>query len=359
MAIDWDAAFEDTSPFPYTISHQQLIPTGIDNSESTPSRLPPRKRRSVAEPLHPAKRRAFSSDDDSDESPLPTPIYHAKTVHRSASWAHQKDLKQRSTADHFSPNVSRLQNFQNKVLQDDNHAEFDVSNPRRVRCSSCSKWVKMRVLYELRRWSEHRNSGACRKHQHSALRTSSLASYFGQTRTTHATNHVHIPCPGLTVQSDPRIGTYLQRSTCAGGGASSRPALAAGLFSGRKWVDLDTEEKRVVLRREESEFVWRNSRATGAVYASDCKRLAGVASTISKPNPCTACASVQRLRLFQTRIQVPMPADEHMQFVPKAYQCPELGTIYLKYKGVRELVETVCRSLDLWYLLANIHSTLG
>lgn len=36
-----------------------------------------------------------------------------------------------------------------------------------------------------------------------------------------------------------------------------------------------------------------------------------------------------------------MPDEANMKFVPKAYRCPELGTIYLKYKGVRELVEQV------------------
>ena len=39
-----------------------------------------------------------------------------------------------------------------------------------------------------------------------------------------------------------------------------------------------------------------------------------------------------------------MPNEENMKYVPKAYRNPELGTIYLKYKGVRELVEKVCNS---------------
>lgn len=30
-----------------------------------------------------------------------------------------------------------------------------------------------------------------------------------------------------------------------------------------------------------------------------------------------------------------------MKYLPKSYRNPELGTIYLKYKGVRELVEKV------------------
>lgn len=348
MAIDWDAVFEDHLPPSCTSPHEQSTTTGSDDFNPVPCLEQPRKRRATTAPSRAAKRRAFSSDSDSDDLLCPTPVYQPKTMPHNASWVHQKDLKQRSTSDHFSPNVSKLQNFCNKVLEDDNRAEFDPTNTRRVRCSSCGKWVVMRVLYELRRWSEHRNSAACRKQQRTALHTSSLTNYFGQPRPTPLTSHVHIPCPGLTTQSDPRIGTYLQRSSCAGGGGSSRVALAARLFSGRKWVDLVTEEQRVVLRREESQFVWRNSRATGAVYASDCKKLAGVASTMESPNPCLACASVRNLRLFQTRIQVPMPTDDNMRFVPISYQCPELGTIYLKYKGVRELVETVSgRSIGL------------
>jgi hypothetical protein len=40
-----------------------------------------------------------------------------------------------------------------------------------------------------------------------------------------------------------------------------------------------------------------------------------------------------------------MPAKEDMCFVPEGYRCVELGNIYLKYKGVRELVEKVRHKL--------------
>jgi hypothetical protein len=50
--------------------------------------------------------------------------------------------------------------------------------------------------------------------------------------------------------------------------------------------------------------------------------------------PCSACYDILHLRTFQTRIDVPMPANEDMCFVPEGYRCAELGNIYLKYTRV-------------------------
>jgi hypothetical protein len=219
----------------------------------------------------------------------------------------------------------------------------------------------MRVSYDIRRWHDHRSANFCRSCQKGTLRTSSLASYgFGSkglppllilptsslTSQSSKSVRLQLPCPGLTASSDKRIPTYLGHSTALGGGARSRPILAAELFNGRLWRDLPEHEQRVVLRREELEFKWRNSRATGAVYSVKCLRDVYVASRMETLEPCSACSDVLHLRTFQTRINVPMPAEEDMCFVPEGHRCPELGNIYLKYKGVRELVEKVWHSLQ-------------
>lgn len=168
----------------------------------------------------------------------------------------------------------------------------------------------MRVLYELRCWSEHRQSTACRAKQSTALSTSSLLHYgFGHTTSqvplqSSPLAHIQIPCPGLDNHTDSRISTYLRRSSAPGGGARSRTSLAAYLFSGRTWKDLSLAERKVVLCQEESEFIWRNNHAIRAVYATDCKKRAGIHSTPGNPTPCHACLSVLCTRLFQTRIQI-------------------------------------------------------
>lgn len=104
----------------------------------------------------------------------------------------------------------------------------------------------------------------------------------------------------------------------------------------------------MVLRREELEFKWRNSRATGAVYLAKCLRDVDSTPGTEAIEPCSACGNILHLRAFQTRINVSMPAEEDMCFVPEGYRCPELGNIYLKYKGVRELVEKV------WHILLQV-----
>ena len=60
-----------------------------------------------------------------------------------------------------------------------------------------------------------------------------------------------------------------------------------------------------------------------------------------EPVPCTNCVALRTLHTFQVALNRPMPAEENMKFVPVGNRCPELGAIFLKYKGVRQLVEEV------------------
>lgn len=298
---------------------------------------------------------ALQSNTDTDtESDTPTPRRQKRRNVGSqpgSSWERQKRLKQESSSDGFRPHETHLRNFQGKILEDDAKAEFSMSDLRKVRCSACSKWVVMKVLYDLTRWKEHRDSARCKSLQKKLLRTPSLKAYgFG----TMGSNRVQVlkptnksppllaPCPGLTTSSDSRIATYLLRSSVLGGGSRSRSQLSQQLFTGRLWKDLEAHEKRVVLRREELEYKWRNSRAVGAVYATNCLRDIPVDDPSTDPSPCSACNALRHLRVFQTRINLPMPTEENFKFVPKSSRCPQLGAIYLKYKGVRELVEKVC-----------------
>ena len=139
----------------------------------------------------------------------------------------------------------------------------------RVRCSLCTRWVIMRVPFDLRRWKDHRNSASCQVRQKAALRTSSLGKYGfrPQTKTSYPKNlkttspPCLFPCPGLTAKSDSRIPAYLQRCSALGGGARSHSVLSSELCNGLKWRELNADQRRVMLRCEEIEYRWRNSRA--------------------------------------------------------------------------------------------------
>src|SRR6202042_1089201 len=78
----------------------------------------------------------------------------------------------------FQPNRSRLAAFHQKITSDDAFAEFHSTDLRKVRCSACSKWVTMWVLYDIRRWRDlHSGNLRCHSQQQRSLRTPSLVSY--------------------------------------------------------------------------------------------------------------------------------------------------------------------------------------
>ncbi|KAJ7723096.1 hypothetical protein DFH07DRAFT_759651, partial [Mycena maculata] len=268
------------------------------------------------------------------------------TPNAGSSWAHQKQLKAASKDPSFVPKSSRLGGFRAKVLDDDPKAEFDNNDVRRVRCSSCATWVTMRVLYDMRRWTEHRDTTKCSKLRRTGLSTQSLFTLGfkklpapAQSKAVARISRL-LPCPGLTRDSDERIATYMARSSAAGGGAPSRTLIAKELFSldEVRWRDLDPSDQRMVLRRELTLQKWKVGRSVGAIFASDCHRDVPTLDG-NDPEPCSACHKLLSLRTFQAAIRRPMPEESKMKYVPFAHRDEDLAKIYLKYHGVRELIE--------------------
>lgn len=83
------------------------------------------------------------------------------------------------------------------------------------------------------------------------------------------------------------------------------------------------------------------SYTTGAVYSAKCLHDVDATPGTEAIKLCSACYDILHLHTFQTRINIPMPVEEDMCFAPEGYCCMELGNIYLKYKGMHELVEKV------------------
>ncbi|KAJ7745879.1 hypothetical protein DFH07DRAFT_924502 [Mycena maculata] len=266
-----------------------------------------------------------------------------------SSWALQKELKALSRDPEFQANVTRLGTFRNGILQDDPLAEFDDSDVRRVRCSRCATWISMRVLYDLVRWHEHRRTAKCKRNTGSSTQSLFSLGFKKLSSKSAASGPVIIvpplpprrtiplPCPGLSKESNEKIATYISRTSATGGGAPSRTRLSKDLFS-QKWSELTTTEQRMVLRRELALQKWKIGRAVGAVFSVTCLRDV-LTPDGDDPEPCTECNTLYKLHAFQTRINRPMPEESAMKYVPVAYRDKELGTLYLRYHGVRELVE--------------------
>ena len=71
------------------------------------------------------------------------------------------------------------------------------------------------------------------------------------------------------------------------------------------------------------------------------------------PAPCISCVELRKIHVFQNVLNRKIPDENNMKYVPKNYRCRELGSIYLKYNGVRQLIEEVCGAV--WHTL-RLHS---
>ncbi|KDR66292.1 hypothetical protein GALMADRAFT_283972, partial [Galerina marginata CBS 339.88] len=297
-------------------------------------------------------------DEDSDSDSLEGRRNKRRKVGLSSgakvgtSWAFQKATKSRQINDPtFKLSDTKLLAFRNKVRVDDPFAEFKKGNPCAVRCSSCRAWLEMRVLYDLLHWKNHRKTKKCQQAQAQGGHTKSLfhhgfLSKVGPSSTVLSSPITMPcparggPCPGLTRESDSRIDRYLFRSSATGGGAPSRSSIACQLFDDDSllWSDLSDRQQRLVKRREQFLHKWINSRAVGAVFSTRCEQTVYCLRE-GEYLPCDNCVALHRLHTFQVQLTRTMPDDKNMRYVPKGHRNTELGEIYLKYKGVKELLE--------------------
>ncbi|CAK5278910.1 unnamed protein product [Mycena citricolor] len=239
-----------------------------------------------------------------------------------SSWAKQKSLNASAKDAEFSPDAASLDRFQKSVLKDNPRAEFSDANPRRVRCSNCASWLEMRTLYDLVRWREHRKTAKCKKARQSGLQTRSLFTMGFRIISRSETQPipspaplVTLPCPCLSAKAFPDVGRYILRTAVTGGGAPSRARIIDGLFPGQglRWKDLSIKQKDYVLKREANLQKWHISHGLHIVSATNCMQNVAIRRAV--------------------------PDERRMKFVPGIYRDKELGTLYLKHVGLRELVE--------------------
>ncbi|KAH7910134.1 hypothetical protein BJ138DRAFT_1114345 [Hygrophoropsis aurantiaca] len=310
--------------------------------------------------LSPLRKRAYTAVSvDSEDHGLDHNIDHRSLQVRTgdgsapdSSWSRQKALKKRATEPSFISHPGRFQSFRNKVLCDEPNAEFNNKDPRSVFCPACAVWIKMRVLYDCKRWKEHRSSSKCLQNRSTRLKSKSLFSFLTPIPKSSPSRAISCPvppllshlCGGLPREEDPKIDAYFLRSSASGGGAPARLQITYELFPDRDkgdctWANLSRAQQKMVLTREHALYKWRNDRNVGAVFSTRCNGTAILLASGDVPLPCANCQALRKLHTFQNILNRKMPDEENMKFVPKGYRCHDLGTIYLKYKGVRKLIE--------------------
>ncbi|KZV82101.1 hypothetical protein EXIGLDRAFT_567144, partial [Exidia glandulosa HHB12029] len=131
----------------------------------------------------------------------------------------------------------------------------------------------------------------------------------------------------------------LSRTGNMGGGAPSQVRLSHQLF-GCTWSSLSSRQKADVRRLEEHSHTWVNRRGVRAVFSTSCHKTLKIPRT-QPTRPCEACSRLRNSKAFKVAINRPLPDDENLKFTPEWSRSPELGLIYARYAGVRDLVESV------------------
>ena len=311
--------------------------------KSAPSTPKPTSRRQISSSS------SSSNDSDSHEGRANTTRLrrrHHLGAKPNSSWAHQKSMKAHAKLASFKPNNTRLAEFQRKIKNDDPHVEFDQQDIRRVRCSNCAVWIVMRQLYDLRRWKDHRRSARCQVQQHRGSINQSIHAFFTKGSIVSALSNLppvadKVPCPGLRREAYSTVAGYIKR-TLALGGAPNRPTIAKSIFSQDiSYAELSEDDKKQVIQRESHLYLWRIVRAAGSVYSTECKAMVPAAKTGGCPHACGKCLDLFNSRSFKTALRRKEVPEDRMKYTPLAWRDPEVGDIYLKIKGVRELVEQV------------------
>jgi len=272
------------------------------------------------------------------------------------------EAKSRAEADKGVFNHKKFERFRGKILLLDPHAEFLIdNNPRFVTHSKCAEVNKQKATYNTYNFANHVRActGPSKKRAHIANTDKKCFTDFvtgsapgsSAVQSNNPRPDITLPCPGLTPEYDPRIGTYLARSQAAGGGSRPRHVISQEMF-GKALGDLDKDELSVVCRTEATEFQWLNFREQKLIHSSAC--LKKIPPRQDPTLPCSQCMVVVKNQIFKNALHRPLPKPENLKFTPQAHRATLTGEQYAKTVGVYDLV---CKASNVsFFLTAHCHN---
>ncbi|KAJ7200399.1 hypothetical protein GGX14DRAFT_572153 [Mycena pura] len=201
-----------------------------------------------------------------------------------------------------------------------------------VRCSNCTKVVRMKEPCNTSRFREHVHALPCCSPPPPAppppppaKPNRSLDSFISPTAPTTASAGIvervekaGRPCPGLTE--------------------------AFNLLFSQTIAELSNEQKAVVRVAHQHDYTWRNDFTPGvmasfAVGAEPCLRTVEVDPRSSlPPPPCENCHSVFLSKIYQSTISKPLPENSNYKYNAKHNQGVHQGMILAKCKGLEVLL---------------------
>ncbi|KAJ6459147.1 hypothetical protein C8R47DRAFT_1028273 [Mycena vitilis] len=228
---------------------------------------------------------------------------------------------------------------------------FHATDVKKARHSLCGYWVTMGEVYEAGRWNLHMksacpalNPGKKKKIGDGLLGVPTLQGlgWGAKKDSDKKPSRPTLPCPGITPSTCPRLPIYLRRTGASGGGARSVTAIARSLFGKlalfRRLTGRDRED---VVDTQRHERQWVNDHAKQRVFSTRCKKhvlAAGLDG--SRTLPCSECSLILGNARFKQAIRLPIPDDENYIYVNRQFRNQELGELYARTIGLKEIIET-------------------
>jgi hypothetical protein len=266
---------------------------------------------------------------------------------------------------------SKVENWRQKCRSKDPDVEFDKNNIA-ARHSKCREFIKMKEPYDASRFNEHvKKCTPQTRKKKPAAGTPSLWRWIGkagndpsssgsaQTQASALETEVnYYPCPGLTELDDSRIPKYLRRTGFAGGGARALTVIAEERF-GKAFRELEEQKKQMVGDLQLHEHQWRNDHQGLRVFATKCKQRVPTPTLNRQARPCDECSALLLNKRFKSILHKPTPDDKDFIYTNRRYRSKNLGEIYARTVGLRQIIETpVCScssstfsSMDAYLLL--------
>ncbi|KAG6916064.1 hypothetical protein DXG01_008589 [Tephrocybe rancida] len=392
----------DISDWAKPVTSNEISPAmmEIDSGDvSFDIHLPPkRKREDLVDPSDTETDTNTDNDTDTDSdatdyesrryipppAPRPEPLKKEELSKVSKIYREASDARKVGT---LKVDEKKYGKWKKKILTDDVGAEFDGSNARKVRHSICGSYLTMKTEYDMSQWSEHRK--LCTKEKPLAkkgagMQTLQMTNWFKKLAPAPKDSKKRkpnmCPCPGITINDDPRVPRYLGRTAVPGGGSQSVKAIAGKMFKSL-FSSLRPKQKKKVLDAQQHNLQWKNNHKNLCVFATACEHVVpepepepklkpqpeGNAQICSgeslsakapvtepgegrdsagenefiypRPLPCKACMEVFRSRAFKTAIQKPTKDSRNYICINHRFRCPLMGEVYAKTIGLQDLVE--------------------
>lgn len=325
--------------------------------------------------LHLKRPRVVSDTDSDSDASDESESYRAKKgkVGRSegmsrsakASRARREKLQQGE----LRVDQAAFERWKKKLLANDPNIEFHPTNVRSVRHSICGRIILMKEVCDATRWRTHlKECKASGKKKPGAGIPTLLKLGFESVKATKGSmviekkrvstalesdesnadethNKETVPCPGIVEANNPRIPTYLRRTSVSGGGSRSVKIIAEEIYD-KLFSVLGMKAKQNVLDRQQHEHKWRNDHRGLRVFAVACKRTVAAVEPHNNPLPCSECTRVLSSKAFKDALRKPNPEEKNYIYTNHRFRSPLLGQIYARSIGLKELIEM---PVSFWY----------